>query len=561
MIVVVRTTARQCRGLSDYIPALWFFNVLQSYMIFVTFATMELHLPNNIDRTQPSSISDFSQITLIGANGSGKTRFMNKLMEDVSESAVYLSAIDAFYPHKKTRILPSGIDAMYKEAMDRLPYLNDEGMSEFDKLMFLLIDQECACLLNQKSRRLFGADPGIHVHTNLDTLIEVWQSVFPDNHILRYQGELLFSNSNGNDKVRALKLSKGEKTALYFIAASIFAPQGAIMFIDAPDSFLNPSLINNFWNAIEGLRPDCKFIYNTYDISFVASRTENLTIWIRSFSAENQSWDYQFIHPGQLPDDLLLNLIGPRRPVLFIEGDETHSLDAKLYTLVFSDYVVRPLGSCDKVIESTRAFSSLKSLHHLNSRGLVDRDRRTCKEIEYLRKKNILVPEVAEIENLFLLRGVIEVMAAKQHRNPDKTFAQVKNAVMKMWGEHLEAQALQHTRHRIKRLTECRIDGRFKSIEELEEHIRELPSILKPEQIYSSILDEFIRIFKTQDYSGVLKVFNHKPMLSASGVASHLGYPNTHSYIKDILASMKFDNHKGPKLRACFRNAFLLKDM
>ena len=80
------------------------------------------------------------------------------------------------------------------------------------------------------------------------------------------------------------------------------------------------------------------------------------------------------------------------------------------------------LGSCDKVIESTRTFADLQSYHYVKSGGIVDRDRRTAQEVEYLRRKHILVPEVAEIENLFLLEDVIKIMAARQGRNPDKVF-------------------------------------------------------------------------------------------------------------------------------------------
>ena len=33
-----------------------------------------------------------------------------------------------------------------------------------------------------------------------------------------------------------------------------------------------------------------------------------------------------------------MTLVGVRKPVLFIEGDARHSIDAKLYPLVFKDY-------------------------------------------------------------------------------------------------------------------------------------------------------------------------------------------------------------------------------
>ena len=99
-------------------------------------------------------------------------------------------------------------------------------------------------------------------------------------------------------------------------------------------------------------------------------------------------------------DTALLDLLGSRKPVLVIEGDDKHSIDSRLYPLIFPEYTVKPLGSCNKVIETVRSFGDLKNFHMLESRGIEDRDRRSDPEVEYLRNKNILVPDVAEVENL-----------------------------------------------------------------------------------------------------------------------------------------------------------------
>lgn len=517
--------------------------------------SFKLTLPPRNGSKGAVELPEFRQLTLIGANGSGKTRFMHRLMKETSAPVYEMSALDAFYPERKASTLPGSIDSQYAEAMHRSPYLKESAVSEFDKLMFLLLNDECTYLLHHKSRRLFGEDPGPLQPTRLDKLVSLWQNIFPGNHILREQGTLLFSTEAGDDTVPAQRLSKGEQAALYYIAATLYAPSGTMVFVDSPSLFLHPALLNTFWNAIESLRPDCSFVYNTYDVSFVTTRTEGVCIWIRSYDACASTWDYQVMSPGNLSDDLTLQLIGVRRPTLFIEGDAVHSLDAKLYTLVFTDYTIRPLGSCDKVIESTRAFSDLKALHHLNSRGIVDRDRRTDKEVEYLRKKNILVPEVAEVENLFLLEDVIKIMAATRGRSPEKVFGKVKGAVMKMWEQHLDSQALQHVRHRIKRLAECRIDGRFHNISELERHMEALPEILNPRAIYTELRRHFRRILSERDYAGVLKVFNFKPMLTSCGVSQLLGFANTDAYVSAILATLKTGGDAGNRLTAAFRTS------
>lgn len=512
----------------------------------------ELTLPPLISGAEPPAMPHFRQLTLIGANGAGKTRFMQRLMDLCPDKAYELSALQAFYPEREPSPLVSSIDAQYARALRTSAYLKADAVSEFDKLMFLLFNDECSYLLAHKSRQLFGGAPEQLQPTRLDLLIELWQEIFPENQILRHNGALLFSTASGDDRVSALRLSKGEKAALYYIAATLYAPQDAVIFIDSPSIFLHPALLNTFWNAIERLRPDCRFIYNTYDVGFVATRTEGVCIWVRGFDATSLAWDYQLMAPGHLSDDLTLQLIGARRPVLFIEGDATHSLDAKLYTLVFSDHTVRPLGSCDKVIESTRTFADLNSLHHLDSHGIVDRDRRTPQEVDYLRRKHILVPEVAEVENLFLLEDVVKTMATIRGCNPGKVFGKVKSAVMQLWVQHMDSQALQHVRHRVKRLAECRIDGRFSSIRELERHIADLPRLLNPGAIYGELRADFHRMAKEGDYAGVLRVFNHKPMLAASGVDRLLAYPNIDAYIGGVLATLKAGGKRGRHLADVF---------
>ncbi len=149
---------------------------------------------------------------------------------------------------------------------------------------------------------------------------------------------------------------------------------------------------------------------------------------------------------GKLSEELFLDIIGTRKPgAFFIEGDATHSIDGKLYPLVFTEYTVKPLGLRNKVIESTRSFNDLKYTHHLDSHGIVDRDRRTDAEVEYLRNKRIFVPEVAEVENIFLLEDVVKTTARRRGRDPQRVAAKVRKAVVgDTFRRQFDQQALLH---------------------------------------------------------------------------------------------------------------------
>lgn len=517
-------------------------------------------LPKNLGTGKHQELAASRRITLVGANGSGKSRFMRRMMEDVGETAYLLSALKASFPERQPNTMTGSIDALYAHAVKTQPYLRSDAVSEIDKLAYMLLSDEFESLLGAKSRAIAEEKPMAVQPTKLDKVIELWEHIFPGNSILRNSGRLLFANDTDESPATAMSLSGGEKAIFYYIAATLYAMPHAVIFIENPTLFLHPAIINTLWNAVEDLRPDCTFVYNTVDADFVNSRTDNTVVWIRSFDLESDSWDYEVMGGGTVPDNLFVALTGSRRPVLFIEGDGEHSIDAKLYTLVFSDYTVRPLGSCNKVIEATRTFNDLQRLHHLDSHGIVDRDRRTPQEVGYLRRKNIFVPNVAEVENIFLLESVIKIMARRRGRDAAKVFGKVKRNIMSMFAGAYQAQALQHVRHRIKRDVECKIDARFKCITAVEAHLRSLIDKLQPRRHYEELLMRFSDMITNQDYDGVLKVYNHKPMLSDSGVANLLGFKDKDAYINGVLEVLKGNGKDARALRTAIKYCFELPD-
>lgn len=171
-----------------------------------------------------------------------------------------------------------------------------------------------------------------------------------------------------------------------------------------------------------------------------------------------------------------------------------------------------------------------------------------------------MVPEVAEVENIFLLEDVVRIMARRRGRNPDRVVGKVKRSVLKMFGVHFREQVLQHVRHRMKRQLECRGDARVRTITELERHLRSLPSIINVRAQYDELMAEFDAIYRNADYPGVLRVFNHKPMLPDSQVAGLLGYANRNEYISGVLSVLKGHDRYARELRAAMRRVFLLPE-
>lgn len=513
----------------------------------------QLPLPKTIAGKETAKMPRRRQISIIGANGAGKTLFMKEMMRLCENRAFCLSSISSLASVSQDLSespLPGSIDDLYREAALHQPYMRTDAVSQIDKLTFMLFTDEFEYLLSVKSDNAANKKKIELKPTKLDLLKRLWERIFPDNKIVRHQGRLMFSTASGCDLIPASALSQGERTVLYYIAGVLYAMPEAVIFIDSPSLFVHPSVANNLWNAIEELRSDCIFVYNSVDMDFVGSRTENTCVWVKSYDAGQKAWDYEVLPGSMLTEDIFLQLAGSRKPVLFIEGDATHSIDVKLYTLVFQDHTVRPLGSCDKVIETTRTFNDLKYMHHLDSRGIVDRDRRSDTEVAYLRKKNILVPEVAEVENIFLIENIVKTMARRRGRDPEKVMARVKKEIFKMFKHKADEQTLQHVRHKMKRDVLCKIDARFTCITALETHIRTLINQLQPRFHYNALREQFAAMIRDSDYNGVLKVFNHKPMLTDCMVAQLLGYKSKDEYISGVIAAIKGGGHDGERIRS-----------
>ena len=517
---------------------------------------MDIKLPDKTNGQEAYVLRNARQVTLIGANGSGKSRFCNWLVNECGNKAYRISALKAMFPQTEPSQLKDSIDDMFAQVNKSNTLAQSGAKTEFEKLTYIMLVDEFRELMNYKAHLLMHEEAKFP-KTRLDKTVKMWQEIFPQNKILRANGKLMFTTEGHQDTYSALRLSDGERTVLYYIGAVLYAMPEAVIFVDDPETFIHPSIMQALWNVIEEMRPDCTFIYNTHDVDFASSRIDNKCVWVKSYEPAHATWDYEVFEPGSpLSDNLYYDILGTRKPVLFIEGDATHSIDNRLYPLIFPDYTVKPLGSCEKVIESVRSFNDLRSFHHLDSWGIVDRDRRGMQEVQYLRDKKILVPNVAEIENILMLPDVITAVAHARHRNERNVLNKVKSAVIEMFRRDLHKQALMHVRHKVKHDVEVRIDMRFRNINALEEHMVDLVNEINPRGTYNELCRQFRTYADTADYLQVLRVYNEKTMLIASNVAHLCDLTNKDEYITTVLNILKSRRDEAQTIRHAIKRCF-----
>ncbi len=514
-------------------------------------------LPPRTGAPTPEFPPEARRLVVVGANGAGKTRFAARMAADLGESAFCLSALHALYGGAGA---PDGIDRLYESRSAAADMLRSDISGGFERTIALLLGEEMTALLRRKFDGGGADDAPAARPTRLDRTIAVWQELFPDNRILVEGAKLLAERRDSPGAYAASRLSDGERAVLYYIGALLLAPRAAVVMVDSPEIFMHPASMAALWNRLEQLRPDCRVVYTTHDLDFAASRGDAHVVWVRGYDPAAVSWSYDVLPPDSgFGPEIYAALIGARKPVLFVEGDGMHSIDSKLYPLVFPDYTVRSLGSCNRVIEAVRSFNDLADFHHMAAAGIVDRDRRDAREVEYLRARGVMVPEVAEVENLFMLPEVVRALAAWQGKaDPDKALAAVRRDMLRLWGAHIDAQALEHTRHRVKSIVEHRVDCRCDSIDNFERHIDRLRSIASPREVYNRLRSEFRDMQRDGDYEAILRVFNHKSMLQQCRVAEHCGLRRSdRNAVPDaVLAMLRGISAPAQAARAAIRAAF-----
>ncbi|WP_162913322.1 DUF4435 domain-containing protein [Rhodospirillaceae bacterium SYSU D60014] len=227
------------------------------------------------------------------------------------------------------------------------------------------------------------------------------------------------------------KLSDGERNAILLATDVVSARAGTIFLVDEPERHLHRSITEPLLAALFKRRPDCAFIIGTHEIALPTVEEGASTLILRSCTwagEEPQSFDLELLEPrSDLPQDLRAAILGSRKRILFVEGDET-SLDRRLYGILFPTVSVTPKGGCPNVIEAVRGLRSAENLHWVEAFGLVDRDNRPEEEVEKLATEHIHALSVCSIESLYFGRVAREAMAKQQAEHQGKDASKLLEA-------------------------------------------------------------------------------------------------------------------------------------
>lgn len=472
-------------------------------------------------------------IVAIGANGSGKSSLSQKLKEYLPETAMTISAqklliVPVFESITNQNLTTQELNKSQKtEKTTKFEYSggyseqNKAFINEFSILLNNLLSEHSSAI--HKSVEEFEPKNGKEFKkpvTRLMNTIRIWNSLIEHRTMTCSDG----INITLEDKLSSLtypayQMSDGEKVILYYIAHVLQAPRDGFIIVDEPEMYLHKTLLNKLWDILETERDDCIFIYLTHDLEFATSRSTAKKVWIKSFKYPD-NWEIEDIPNNELPEALLLRLLGSRKRILFCEG-KGNSLDEKIYNLLLPNYTITPVSSCSDVINYTKAFNALPN-STAEAFGLIDSDHQDLDRIARLRDKNIFALEVSEVENLLFDEDFLRALS-KQMMCDEKIIEAIKSDVLKRLSDQKELQVANYISAKINHYFKDSHVSKGNTLADVKSNYKSFKESINIDEWYINRTKEIQSIIDSQDYNNALLVLNDKGLITIANRHLNIG--------------------------------------
>ncbi|HTO15761.1 MAG TPA: AAA family ATPase [Edaphocola sp.] len=501
-----------------------------------------------------------SNTVIVGANGSGKTTLADTLINGMSEK------IGIVIPSQKLLIVPtlqsipnysltnSEYDKFQKNVRnDKITYNSNKGdelpynesklyISEFNIILRNLIAERASINNSYCENIKQGLAPREEdLGCTLDKAIIIWNSLI--------EHRKMFCDENNNLSIKTIDtekediypaylMSDGEKVILYLIARVLMTSNEGLIIVDEPELYLHRAIVDKLWNQLELERTDCIFIYLTHDLDFASNRNAN-KFWIKSFK-HPLLWEIESIPDNSIPENLLMELLGSRKPILFCEGDSSErSLDIPIYEVLFPNYTIRPVRTCKDVINYTKAFNKIPN-NNLIAYGIIDRDFRTTTQLTKLEDENVFSFTVAEIENLFLVEEFIEAFV--KYKKEECDLEALKKEIIYKLKTDKKLQTSNFVSSKINYHYKESHIKKGNSKEELLSSFEAFNNDIKINNWYLERIEEIDDIVQSNNYDKAIMIYNNKGLHTV--VEKILGYKSSEYRSKALLFLQNSDSAK-----------------
>jgi ABC-type cobalamin/Fe3+-siderophores transport system ATPase subunit len=282
-------------------------------------------------------IAGTTPIVILGANGSGKTRLAVQMTQQGNSEfigAVRQISLPDEIPNWNLQTATN--ELTNRTIQRRNSYW--EMIPDIDALFGKLWSSHAVEAMRIYDQLQDGETPGDLPETVLNKTRGLWKTVFPGRTIAFKDFKATVSNEYlGSATYTAKHMSDGERTGLY-IAARILDSAHQLVVIDEPETHFHSRLAVRFWDALESICSDKRFVYVTHDLNFALSRKDASIILARPNQAP------ELIAAGEsLPTDDVASILGAAsfsvyaKRLVFCEGREEKSLDQELLRAWFNE--------------------------------------------------------------------------------------------------------------------------------------------------------------------------------------------------------------------------------
>lgn len=461
---------------------------------------------------------------VVGANGCGKTTLANTLQKSLNVKdgivipAQKLLIIPTFSSTPNYAATAERYNQYQREILDDKQTFNaskDDDLpwnvtkqygSEFRYVLAALYSERMArrnkfCDAYERGERPSEQQ----LHSVLDRTAGIWNFLI-EHRTLQCDdsNNLILTDDTVKEAYPAFQMSDGERIILYLVGRVLLAPKNSLIIIDEPEMYLHKTIVDKLWNKLELERQDCTFLYLTHDLQFAANRDARKA-WIRSFEYPSK-WTIDNIEGNEIPEELLLKLLGSRKKILFCEG-KRNSLDSKIFELLFENYTITPVETCKDVINFTKSFNKIPNTV-AKAYGIIDHDFRSKEQLAKLEEQNVFSYDVAEVENLFLLPDIIIGFA--KYKNEECDIDEIKTRILNQFEKDKQAQVSQ--------FVSSAINAYFKSShisvgnkkEEVEQNFQKFISEVDINKLFNERESCINGVIANKEYERAIMLYNNK---------------------------------------------------
>lgn len=446
-------------------------------------------------------------VVFVGPNGCGKTTLLRNLINATGEDQI------GYYPADRLLVINDSYNPERDFATFSKSYQNaDKYASDIDNqsqahYIVQQINQTITLFEKKRATEMdLYAKGKLRLEDSLtEKILGIWNELIKDR-ILFSEGALKVQTLGGTE-YPIKYLSSGEKSIFYFLACIFLKEKKSYYFVDEPENNLNPSIVSKLWDIIEKHREGSIFVYLTHDSNFVASRINSKLFWIEKY--DGTEWVYKPLPENDnLPQHLMVALVGNREPVLFCESQDEYKYDDIVFKMMFPEFKVIPAAGCDAVIAKVKAYS-IAGLPQ-KAFGIIDCDYKDQSYLEGQETDGIFHLPFFEIENFLFSEEIITGVIATFSRDKENAFANLKSALKNDFISKKEQWIIRKIAFRLRETFFTRKIKRLKDFPELKVEYTSFSSSVDLDALHASYEAEIQRVIDADDYNTLLRYYDNK---------------------------------------------------